>query len=977
MVTGIRPDRRFIACEQGSKQTTALIKAALTWRKAHDEGKILAFSAHRHAVSSLRRQLYKQMGEEIPTTSIRRRAIALLEQFPEVVGLPNGWRSTSIVSMIDRRYVMRQAWANVGHAPTSLFHLYGAQPGALEWLARIFDRFADWAGTTDPSRLLVFVPADPGLSELWHAYGDYLRLSRQAGFVAFQEVVPRALDALRHEDVRQTILPDLLLLEDVDLMYPAELLFARALVEIGTSVIATARVFPEPHALDPRQQYLAAWCAALEMEAAGVEQGTVYAALPHIAAIEHASLEQEVEAIARDIIKTVPPGGRFADYAVVAFTPELIPLLRRVLPRWKIPVDGMEARDAYTLALAPLILIGCRLIAGTPLPTDDFVSFVGHPLLGLSVSDRHLLANAVTTGLVEADGKDGVQIATLLRHLPAGISAEGQKRLWGIARVNARLRALDMLPSAKLHRWLVALGLYERAVELEGTVLEPWALAANQRLLERWLSFLHHSEQVRARLGETLSDDEAADVLRAAQALVEPEGRPNEDAVQVWHPDELGGCDATVVWAAGLHEYALPHRPEPLPWVVPDSFLALSALPGFIPPDETDRATRWQQAMDTLWSVSNSAREWVTFSWSATDQDGRRRLISPALQTFVAQNAGTIRTAPQAMRHHPPFGDALIHIRPPEQMQYVEPAPLPFVTSPSAIEDYLHCPRRYLYAREFNLYDVASSPRQSLGHVVHAALHDLYESGNHQADAASLITPYWSALESRFGTRLKAAAFRRMAEDAVANVQRLEDELVQDQQFLVGEAALTWQIMPDVELRGKIDRIDRGVDGLIVLDYKLGATSPSINSLLEMFVPPPDLQDAAPWRPSDLQLPLYILAIERGIVDGLVLLSDERVVETGLIFPLQLYTSSGKLSAMGRRMIRIIDHEDGCRACAPRAPRSSAPAELCRFQLERIVEYASMTIAQMRAGAFDPDPRDGVDTCRSCPFHTICPGTLV
>jgi hypothetical protein len=324
----------------------------------------------------------------------------------------------------------------------------------------------------------------------------------------------------------------------------------------------------------------------------------------------------------------------------------------------------------------------------------------------------------------------------------------------------------------------------------------------------------------------------------------------------------------------------------------------------------------------------------------------------------------------------PMSGEALINIDPVEGGRIPTPSQAPFVTSPSAIEDYLHCPRRYLYAREFGLYDVASSPRQSLGHVVHAALRDLYEPDNFHADSASLITPYWAALEGRFGTRLKAAAFRRMAEDAVANVQRLDREQECEQHFVAGEAALVWNIMADVELHGKIDRIDRATDGLVVLDYKLGANSPSINSLLDMFVPPADPREAPNWRPSDLQLPLYILAIERGSVDGLVLRPGERVVETGLIFPLQLYTPSGKPSAMGRRMIRIVDHESGCRACAPRAPRSSAPAELCRSQLDRIADRARLIIAQMRAGVVEPDPRDGIETCRGCPFHTICPGTL-
>jgi hypothetical protein len=181
-----------------------------------------------------------------------------------------------------------------------------------------------------------------------------------------------------------------------------------------------------------------------------------------------------------------------------------------------------------------------------------------------------------------------------------------------------------------------------------------------------------------------------------------------------------------------------------------------------------------------------------------------------------------------------------------------------------------------------------------------------------------------------------------------------------------------WQLAPDVELSGSIDRIDRGPEGLIVLDYKLGAQSPSIASLLDKFAPPLDAEMLPPWRPSDLQLPLYAMAVEAGTLEDHADLAGERVAEVSLIYPLQLFTERGKLSDKGRRTVRIVEHEDGCVAC--QAPASGrGPGTLCRRQLDLIRDRALAAVAGMRRGDADPDPRDGAQTCRSCPFRTICP----
>ncbi|HEY0606913.1 MAG TPA: PD-(D/E)XK nuclease family protein [Herpetosiphonaceae bacterium] len=943
---------------------------------------ILALTVHRPGAAVLREMLLDVTAQDAPTTTARQRATAILQAFPEVADLPVGWSEAALLSGIDRRRLIRQAWASAGQGSQTLFARRSQQPGALDWIALLFDRFSDWAGTADPALLPELLIADESLDELWRAYRVYLRLCRQHGVVAFNEVFTRAIDTLRVPDVRQANQRQLLLLDDLDLFQPAELLFVSALIAPTTAVVASASSEPRADSALARERLIARWTSQHELQPA---TSAATAAAPLLAIGEYTTADAEAHAIARSIVEQLRGGAAPGDLAIVAFDPELVPILQRVLSQYGVAAQGQSARDGYMLALAPIALAGLKLLAGRTLTLAETATLLRHPALDLSSADAHAVIEAAEQQRFQPfEPGDG--------RWPR-ISAAGRERLSAIRAVTQAIRATDRLPSVQLQRWLNTLDLEDRAWQQTEAALESWAVAVDRRHWTRLLDFLKQSEQLGAALGDALTLDAAVEVFTSAQALITPEGQPHEHAVAIWQPSALGGCSAQTVFVAGLHEGALPQPIQPLPLVGDEALTeAFGALPGFIPPQIHDRAAAWERARQDLRRAIGRAIGSVHLSYSRSDRQGRTRLPSPVLTAEIGAgidrhgrlHSPVLETAPAndqgvelALWPQRFVADALLELQPP--LPAIEPPDTsPFHVSPTAIEDYFTCPRRCFYARSLNLYDVVSSPRQALGHVVHNALNDLLgEAGDGEIDegsARTLVARHWPTDDHRWGSRLKQTVFRQLAEKAVMQLARYEHERSDRTTFLGGELRFEWAIPgTDVVVAGRIDRIDRGADGLHVIDYKLGQQSPSINELLNEFVPPRDETSAAAWRPGDIQLPVYALALEQGKVEGLERQPDERVVSVALIYPLELFGDNGKLSVKGRREIRLIDHDDeSCPACFPASERSPKTGTLCRAQLDAVAERVLETVHRMRIAEWPADPREGSQTCAGCAFRPVC-----
>jgi superfamily I DNA/RNA helicase len=941
---------------------------------------ILALTVHQPAANVLRETLLATTSQPIATTTLRRRALLILESSPAVAYLPAGWQPTQLLSGIDRRLLIRQAWSSAAANERSLFAQRGSQPGALDWIVRLFDQLSEWCGSADPRRLPALQIADPALAELWRAYQIYLELCRRHGLIAFSEVFNRAIDVLR---AQPPAAPQLLLLDDLDLCRPAELLLLDALIAPTTDVHATATYAPNIGSAAALDRYLARWAARLSFT---IAEEPLTVRPPALSIGEYATPDAEAHAIAQRIAThELTARGQIDAFAIVAFDSELTALLQRVLPQYGLPVEGQDGRDGYALALAPLALAGLKLLAEQPLTLAEIIALLRHPALGLSAADAHSVVEAIQHRRWQPFAE------TAESSWPPELSAAGRSRLLALRQTTAELRAAELRPSALLRQWLRSLDLDRRAWQQSEQALEPWAVALDRRHWERWIGFVEQSEALREALGAPLTLADALEVLISAQALVEREGRPHDRAVALWQPTTLGGCTAQVVFVAGLHEGALPLPVATLPLTNDDAALAAAfgALPGFVAPQLADRAAAWQRgAHDLRRAIGRGAAE-VHLSYSRSDQQERRRLPSPVLAALIGgqiDRDGRLSAVDEslAIETEPRGADARGARR--TSPALIEPLaqPLPdltadespFPVSPSMIEDYFTCPRRCYYARRLDLYDVSSSPRQALGMVTHSALDDLLrmpDVDDAEQLAVRLVARHWISDDQRWGTRLKQTVFRQLAETAVAHVARAEREASAPAEFVGGELAFRWPLAgSDVIVHGRIDRIDRTAAGLHVIDYKLGQHSPSINALLHEFVEPRDPLQAARWRPGDIQLPVYALAIEQGEVDGLERLSGERVVSVALIYPLELYGDSGKASAKGRREIELIEHGAPCRACE--APGQARPkvGTLCRSQLAAVERLVRAAVAGMRAGEWPANPREGGRTCAGCVFRPIC-----
>src|SRR3954454_9125102 len=144
-----------------------------------------------------------------------------------------------------------------------------------------------------------------------------------------------------------------------------------------------------------------------------------------------------------------------------------------------------------------------------------------------------------------------------------------------------------------------------------------------------------------------------------------------------------------------------------------------------------------------------------------------------------------------------------------------------FACTPSRLTTWLDCPRRY----KFVYVDRPSPPKgppwahNSVGAVVHTALAawwDLPVERRTPESAATLVRSRW--IDLGFRDDEQSATWRERAADMVAGyVERLDPH-----DKPVGVERTVAMRTERLALSGRIDRLDRRGDDLVVVDYKTG-----------------------------------------------------------------------------------------------------------------------------------------------------------
>ena len=143
-----------------------------------------------------------------------------------------------------------------------------------------------------------------------------------------------------------------------------------------------------------------------------------------------------------------------------------------------------------------------------------------------------------------------------------------------------------------------------------------------------------------------------------------------------------------------------------------------------------------------------------------------------------------------------------------------------------------------------------------------------------------------------------------------------------------------------IQIRGRIDRVDRSDEGrYIAYDYKSGSGA-SVEEIEEGV---------------DLQLPLYILALER-----LFLRPGEEVIGGG-------YYSI----RTGKRTRGLYRREAAALTAIGERARSSLPTPEWEERLARAESFAWQYVEGMRGGDFRVRPRS-VRVCQRCEFRAVC-----
>ena len=145
--------------------------------------------------------------------------------------------------------------------------------------------------------------------------------------------------------------------------------------------------------------------------------------------------------------------------------------------------------------------------------------------------------------------------------------------------------------------------------------------------------------------------------------------------------------------------------------------------------------------------------------------------------------------------------------------------------SATGLKSFLECKRKfyYRYAEGLREHEIAKDmpEEHEIGTALHEALRELYTETSRFGDKESLLRAFVPALERSSGTTVLDAYLRKLWMRRLEPFFENEIERFKEAEVAGCEVSLS-AIIEGISLTGQLDRIDRTMEGLEVLDYKSG-----------------------------------------------------------------------------------------------------------------------------------------------------------
>lgn len=690
--------------------------------------------------------------------------------------------------------------------------------------------------------------------------------------------------------------------------------------------------------------------------------------------IEAAGERAEAAAVARTVqdmhtLSGIPPG----DIAIVLRQPgQMMGALRAELAATGISAEWDVTLPARATGIGVALELALGFLCGDG-TRGQLVGFLRTPYAG---------ADSDAVDELDADLRR-------LRPDPAAMLARAHARGVG-SRV---LRAVEHAArgqggGAAVSEWRRALGELERAARPGAPLLDVDALAdaaAHTALLGAVTELI--------RAGRPADGGSVLEALRETRVALTPEER--RDRVQVMGPERIQGRRFQCVIVSGLSDGPLAGQGSEGSVGHPDAAEALYR-PESVPTDETETAR--QRLL--FYQVVTRARSVLVLSRPVTDEDGKALRPSPQLEELLdlyrdpaaddatgAWYAGeppTVRltldaledvdaaprTSRRQLREAAACGAAasdeagqarLGHARRRRRSRgarlsddIVRTLAEREVFSVSDIEAYLQCPYRWYYERVLRPatleHELDAPAKGRLGHEILRAFYaelggrlgvdrvtsEVLEQARqvHQAvsEAAAAGVRCQGLAEEAAVARVVSATWKTIERDATL----LPGFVPRAVEWGFGAAGEDPHDFGSFKLKGRVDRIDVGPDGVIVTDYKLGGVGPERRA--DVFA-----------DQGLVQLPLYAKvvsdAFDLSIAGG-------------------LYRS---ISKQGRPRGFVVEA-----LCGPGFYRADAKdAAQIDALVADAVSRAERAVERMRAGDIAAAPLRP-ERCKRCPARTLC-----